>query len=57
MQKASEEYRCFNREFNLQEQCSRDQVIDELKNLWKYKLREEKNLISNVLFYFYPFLI
>ena len=46
MKKATDEYRSFNREVNFREQYSREQVLNELKDLWKFKLNEEKHLIS-----------
>lgn len=46
MERASEEYKSFNKQVNAKEQCSREEVINELKDLWRFKLSEEKNLIS-----------
>lgn len=56
MKKATDEYRSFNREVNFREQYSREQVLNELKDLWKFKLNEEKHLISKKFYYWFGFI-
>lgn len=46
MEKASEDYRTFNREMNSRAQCSREEVINELKDVWRFKLNEEKSVLG-----------
>lgn len=48
MNRAIEEYKQFNKDFNAREVCSRDQVLNELKDVWRFKLNEEKAVIGRV---------
>ena len=46
MDRAIDEYKQYNKQFNTREVCSRDQVLNELKDVWRFKLNEEKAVIG-----------
>lgn len=46
MERASDEYKSFSRDFNSRENCAREHVLNELKDLWRFKLNEEKSVIG-----------
>jgi len=46
MARAIEDYRAYNKEINSKNVCDKDQVIEEMKNVWKYKQAKEKELLG-----------
>jgi hypothetical protein len=46
MAKAIDDYRTYNKEINSKSVCDKDQVIEEMKNVWKYKQTKEKELLG-----------
>lgn len=55
--KATDEYKTYNRDVNSRKLCTRDEVLQELKDLWRFKLSEEKSVLSNLIKYLLNYII
>lgn len=50
IQKALDDYKNFTTEINSRKRCDKDEVISEMKDLWKFKQSQEKELLGKISF-------